>query len=63
MTKPRILDMPTPFELSVFQKLLDEDTRKREETIEKFFTAETLRTADALLWTVGTNLSLTPKED
>ena len=35
---------------------------KREEHIEKFFSAKQLRTADAILWESGIELTLTPKD-
>jgi len=46
------------------QQQADHDAKlAREEQVAEFFGERTMRTADAILWETGMELSLTPKED
>ena len=56
------LKLATPFELDNSALAQHQAKLKREEEVEKFFSERTLRTADAILWESGVELSLTPKD-
>lgn len=49
---------PTPFDLETIEHIRGE-TAKR---VDQFFSAKQLRTADAILWESGVELTLTPKD-